>query len=355
MKSVLKISGWTAGAVILAGMAAIGGFLLFSRITEFTPRPVENSRLSRLDCTRGIQGSDLTIVSWNIGYGGLGKEMDFFYDGGSRIRPGYTYYIDCLDGICRMLNESDTVNFFFLQEIDHSARRSYYLDQVSRISGTLPDMCYSYVVNYDCRFVPVPVSSPMGRVEAGMMICSGSRPDSVARIGFDRHPAWPGRMFNMKRCFMASWYSLTENRKLVLVNVHNSAFDTGGFLRQREMQMLSDFMTGEYRKGNFVLAGGDWNANPPGFDPSLILTGDRVKTDPFDDLSTYFPGWRFAFDPAGPTNRNVDTPYKQGQTLTTIIDFFLVSPNLEIITVSTLQRGFEFSDHNPVCLRFRFK
>lgn len=114
-------------------------------------------------------------------------------------------------------------------------------------------------------------------------------------------------------------------------------------------------MIEEYKRGNYLIAGGDWNANPPGFKREMILTGDRIKQDEFTDLNDYFPGWTFAFDSTAPTNRNVDTQYEHGITPTTILDFFLVSPNVEVVDVETLSTGFTFSDHQPVYLKIRFK
>jgi len=68
----------------------------------------------------------------------------------------------------------------------------------------------------------------------------------------------------------------------------------------------------------------------------------------------FFPeGWQWVFDPEVPSNRDVNQPYTKGKTPTTIIDFFVVSPNLEVIDVKTQDLGFEWSDHHPVRMRFR--
>ena len=48
--------------------------------------------------------------------------------------------------------------------------------------------------------------------------------------------------------------------------------------------------------------------------------------------SSFLPtGWKWIYDPAIPTNRDVSEAYKKGRTRTTIIDYFIVSPNLEVI------------------------
>ena len=76
---------------------------------------------------------EFTFLSWNIGYAGLGKEMDFFYDGGGKVRPSKEQFENYLSGIKKTLKENNKVDFIFLQEVDISSKRSYYVDE-----------CYGY-------------------------------------------------------------------------------------------------------------------------------------------------------------------------------------------------------------------
>jgi exonuclease III len=41
------------------------------------------------------------------------------------------------------------------------------------------------------------------------------------------------------------------------------------------------------------------------------------------------------------------------QTFTTVIDYFLLSPNIELLEVKGIDEGFENSDHNPVSMRIK--
>jgi endonuclease/exonuclease/phosphatase family metal-dependent hydrolase len=45
--------------------------------------------------------------------------------------------------------------------------------------------------------------------------------------------------------------------------------------------------------------------------------------------------------------------YKAGETATFVIDFFLVSPGLEVEEVRVLNKDFAHSDHQPVYLRVK--
>jgi hypothetical protein len=107
-----------------------------------------------------------------------------------------------------------------------------------------------------------------------------------------------------------------------------------------------------YGKGNWVIIGGDWNMNPPGFDPDKITTGDKTFTVETEKIPNDFlpKGWKWIYDEKRPTNRSVITSYTKGETPTTIIDFFLLSPNIQCLNVETINFAFSFSDHNPVFL-----
>jgi endonuclease/exonuclease/phosphatase family metal-dependent hydrolase len=54
-----------------------------------------------------------------------------------------------------------------------------------------------------------------------------------------------------------------------------------------------------------------------------------------------------------PTNRRVKAPYTQGTTLTTVIDFFLLSPNVQSVEVKNMDMGFQYSDHQAVRLKVK--
>ena len=140
-----------------------------------------------------------------------------------------------------------------------------------------------------------------------------------------------------------------------MINTHNSVFDEDGRLRKKEMKKLNDFMAEEYKKGNFVVAGGDWNQNPRGFEKDKIRTGDLVKNIDLPFGNDILNGWQFIYDPEMPTNRDVDMPYRKGKTKTTIIDFFVISPNVTVESVKTIDTGFENADHQPVIIKIKIE
>jgi endonuclease/exonuclease/phosphatase family metal-dependent hydrolase len=295
------------------------------------------------------------VLSWNIGYAGLGKEMDFFYEGGTRVRPKKEEFRRYLSGIQSFLTEQHSVDFVFLQEVDRKAKRSYSFDEVEEISKILADHCYSFGKNYECRFVPLPFDKPMGVVKSGIVTFSRYTPVKSERIGFGTTFPWPKQLFFLQRCFIVFKFNLRNGKELVMINTHNSTFDKGGELRKKELLKLKLYMLEEYKKGNYVVTGGDWNNNPVGFSEQEIKSADAVKTIVPIIPSDFLPGWKFVFDPKFPTNRDVDGPYIKGKTKTTIIDFFILSPNVELVSVKTIETGFKFSDHQPVFVKIHLK
>ena len=62
------------------------GVLVYASATKFCP--IDRAHLEKLNQRPPFMIADsvFSVISWNIGYGGLGKESDFFYDGGEQVR-----------------------------------------------------------------------------------------------------------------------------------------------------------------------------------------------------------------------------------------------------------------------------
>ena len=89
--------------VVLLSVLLLVAFVIIW-IREWRPEPVENILETESKAVLR-QGDTLRIVSWNIGYAGLGDDMDFFYDGGTRMRTSCERTLQNLHGIIRYLQE----------------------------------------------------------------------------------------------------------------------------------------------------------------------------------------------------------------------------------------------------------
>jgi len=351
MKFLLK---FIAG-IVTAMLLVVIGFMTYSTLAKYKPEKIVALEIHPPAAKINIVNKDeFNILTWNIGYAGLGKEMDFFYEGGKMVRPTSELHKRYLNNILNELKDADSADFIFLQEADQHSKRTFYTDEVKGISEKLNNYYSVFGVNYDVPFVPIPVMEPMGRVRAGQMTLSKMAPDSAFRYATEGSYTWPKRLFLLDRCFVLTQFKLPSGHTLSLVNVHNSAFSDAAEARQKELNLLKNLMVGLYRSG-YVIVGGDWNQNPPGFDPKLFVDGNKGYA--FEHVpETFCPeGWNWAMDKMQATNRNVNEAFVKGKTLTTMIDFFIVSPNVEVVSVKTNPNGFVNSDHQPVAMKVRLK
>ncbi|MCS6979171.1 MAG: hypothetical protein NZM15_03605 [Flavobacteriales bacterium] len=342
---------WIYGALLLLLIILIfGAFLAYATWKDYQPKPREIVFIE----DRGMVPADtelpdtLTALIWNIGYGGLGAETDFFFDGGRMVRPSLELARNYLDNICRFLGQMDSVDFLLLQEVDVHSRRSFYTDQVERISQAMPGRVFSFAKNYDAWFVPQPITQPYGRVVAGLMSLARHRPALATRIALKPDATWPTGLFMLDRCLLEWRFPVGNGKDLIVYNLHLSAYDDGD-VKQNQMDSLRQIFLREYAQGHYIIAGGDWNQNPPGYEPS----SHNPHLKPTTSVPEIFPaeGWHWAFQTEVPTNRSLQEPYRPGHTPVNVIDFFLLSPNIKLLEVKGLDLGFQDSDHQPVGLR----
>ncbi|MGD2033595.1 MAG: endonuclease/exonuclease/phosphatase family protein [Bacteroidales bacterium] len=323
-------------------------FLFFFSIVEYRPKYKKIVFSAHVPDTMKT-GKSYSSFIWNIGYSGLGGNMDFFYDGGENVRDTKENVSRNLRSISGFVTANDSIDFFMLQEVDLLSKRSYRTNQFSRIDSLLQDHSGFLGINYNTPFVPVPVSRPLGKVKSGIATYSNPVPSDVVRYGFKGNYAWPKRLFMLKRCFLVCSFPVRNGKTFYLVNIHNSAYDDGS-LREEQLKVLETFAGERYEKGDYILLGGDWNQSPGNFQP--------LYDQPFDTLNlSYLPNdflntWERVFSDSIPSNRRITFPYFKGETLTTTIDYFIASPNITVHSVELHDLEFEFSDHQPLMIRF---
>jgi endonuclease/exonuclease/phosphatase family metal-dependent hydrolase len=337
------------GAVAALAAALIGYF----QCTEFDPP--ESLPLSPLGQGKTGAPRELTLLTWNIGYAGLDSQTDFFMDGGRMPGPRSRQAVEQNLEAIRVELTLHRPDVLFLQEVDRASARTFDIDQVTALHGAFPDHQGWYGVNFQSPFVPSPPSSPIGRVDAGVLTLLGFAARASTREQLPGSQAWPVRVFHLKRCAVFSRLpSPTEGKDWVLVNLHLSAFDDGS-LRQQQSDFLRRRMLELYEKGHYVVLGGDWNMVLPGVAREAF--GPWTTTEENLSWLKSLPegwtpeGWTWARDVSVPSVRTNDQPYREGQNHRTVIDGFLLSPNVELREVRGLDLGFAHSDHQPVTAR----
>lgn len=327
--------------------------------TDWSPGPDPQSlQLTQTSSQPLVTDSVLRFVVWNVGYGGLGAESDFSYDdagmwvsGNSMVRSPRPLVEKNLRGATDFLQHTQA-DFFLLQEVDVASDRSYCIDQYADYQKVLPGWAASFATNYQCSRVPIPLLEPwnaLGKALSGLGTLSRHQPVAAVRHQLPGEYPMPDRMFQLDRCAVLHRYPTRFGPDLVVINVHNSAYDPGDKIKAVQMPYLRDLALAEYQKGNFVVIGGDWNQCPPYFRFDAFMPGQTQGHTQGNIPPDFFPeNWRYGYDPTTPTNRKARDPYVPGQTFVTLIDFFLVSPNVRIREVKGIGQGFQFSDHQPV-------
>jgi endonuclease/exonuclease/phosphatase family metal-dependent hydrolase len=359
MNTIKKIvRNFVLVALTIAGLILIivAGFLVYSTLIDYKPAAVESITIPESPLSDTIPIGKLELYTWNIGYCGLGSKMDFFYENGKMVRPEKDYYELCREGVLKQITSFHKPDFILLQEIDQQSHRTYMDNQVERVKEEFKDYASFFALNYKVPFVPVPISSPMGKVNAGLITLSHYQAVEAQRYSFPSAYSWPKRLFMLDRGFILTRFNVSNGKHLVLINTHNSAFSDAADMRTKELNMIKSTIQKEYKLGNYVIIGGDWNQNPVPFDKKSIQDGNIVQTISPGIPANFLPaGFQWAFDPNFPTNRDVDIPYTKGKTRTTIIDFFVLSPNIKLLAIHTLQANFEFADHEPVQMEVELK
>ena len=165
--------------LVLVIVVAFGGLLGFLTVTEYRPADVESVSVQYSDGagTAPVPSDGFTVLSWNIGYAGLGKHQDFFMDGGEKSRPGdpdavYSY----LRGIVSSLEEVKA-DLVILQEVDTDSARTYGIDETESLARGVS----AFALNYSCPFVPIPFP-PMGKVHSGLFTTTDLHIEQADRI-----------------------------------------------------------------------------------------------------------------------------------------------------------------------------
>jgi endonuclease/exonuclease/phosphatase family metal-dependent hydrolase len=357
MKKILRNTVRAFAAIAIVILISLAAFLVFATVTDFKPAATENvSVTAPASIQPTVPVGKIELYTWNIGYCGLGSKMDFFYEGGKMVRPSAEYYKQCRDGVIKQVKSFGQPGFVLLQEVDWQAARTYNDRQASKIEASMPGYASTFATNYKVPFVPVPPASPMGKVNSGILTLSQYQPVEATRYQFPSAYSWPKKLFMLDRCFLLTRYNVSNGKQLVVINTHNSAYADAVELRAKELNLLKNLFESEYAKGNYVIAGGDWNQNPVPYTPDSIRDGNIAYAITPGIPPDFLPeGFTWAYDPGYPTNRNVDTPYHKGKTPTTLIDFFVFSPNITLVKINTIQTGFEYADHQPVGMAVELK
>lgn len=342
--------------VLLALVLVVGGyvtyvFTTYYRLEDNLPLEVQGEADGELTA-----GEPLRVVSYNIGFGAYSDDYSFFMDGGkeSRARSREAVYEN-------VSGAGDTVNalapdFLLYQEVDLDGTRSHHVDETEiLLEGAEGGWDRVFAQNYDSPYLFWPLTEPHGANRAGQFTLSRYPITSATRRSLPIEEGFM-KLVDLDRCYSVHRIPGPDGRELVLYNHHLSAYTSDGVIAEEQLEMLFADMAAERAKGNWTIAGGDFNKD-------LLGNADEV----FGQVGSGYT-WAqpipaelvpegFAIigplDPEDPVAscRNADRPYGPDNYLVTV-DGFIVSDNVTVLDAVVEDTGFRWSDHNPVYMDF---
>lgn len=330
-------------------------FLTYKRIPDKVFLDIHQPDEVKQDCLEVEK--EYTMLSYNVGFGAYLPDYSFFMDGGkyswAKDKESVIY---STDGVSEVIDKYDP-DFTLLQEIDIDGTRSHHVNQVERIKKTIPEQYHVFAMNYNSPFLIYPFHQPHGKNKSGILLSSKYPITSSIRRSLPISTSF-SKFVDLDRCYSVSRIPINNKKELVIFNVHLSAYTDDRNVREGQLHMLFEDLAHEYKAGNYVLCGGDFN-----YDLKNTDLGDEKRVSwahpfPKESLPKHF---KFAIDEftkeeqkkMWDTSRNADKPYVVGESFTITVDGFLHSDNIISTSYENIEMGYRYSDHDPVLMKFK--
>ncbi|MGN0365391.1 MAG: endonuclease/exonuclease/phosphatase family protein [Suilimivivens sp.] len=298
-------------------------------------------------------GKAYFIMTYNIGFGAYDRDFSFFMDGGRQSWADDEESV--IAGVCSMGEVINDVNpdFVLLQEVDIDGTRSYHVNQLELLNQFVKGYYYNYAQNYDSPFLFFPPWQPHGANKSGLVTYSRAKITDAMRRSLPISENF-SKFLDLDRCYSISRIPTENDKQLCIYNVHTSAYGGSDEIRTAQLATLYEEMEADYREGNYVICGGDFNhdlregeeANAPKwaykFPRETLPEGFQMGIDCAKDEE----------DVAHNTCRSAETAYDEEESYTVTLDGFIVSDNVKVNYYQHMDWKYAFSDHEPVLMQF---
>ena len=338
--------------VIVVAAYASYVFIAYYRIDD-------NLKLEITDNTNEVikTGEEQKIISYNIGFCAYTQDFSFFMDGGSESRAKSEESVNnVLSGIKNLMQNEDP-DILLFQEVDEDATRSHHVNERKYLTDSFTSYDTAFATNYDSPYLFYPILEPHGKSLSGIMTMSKYNITSALRRQLPVEDSVM-KILDLDRCYSVSRIKTDNQKELVVYTAHLSAYTSDGTIATKQLELLIEDMQNEYKKGNYVICGGDFNKD-------LLLDSGKIfgvsgedytwaqafPTDMLKDtnLSLVAP---FDKDKPVASCRDTSVTYEEIGQFRVTLDGFIISDNVTKIKSDVIDAKFEFSDHNPVYLDF---
>ena len=360
---LIFILGLLGCLVVFIGAYVIYMQTHYYRIKDYQPLSIRQ----KLNHSNKLQtNTTYSAATYNVGFGAYNQKFSFFMDTGKMKDGTKTQgkYGKAENEAAVLQNTNGEINtmkkinadFMLFQEIDVGSSRSYHVNQVKKMSQNFANYEEIFANNFHSPYLLYPLNDPHGAVQSGLLSLSKYPVEQATRRKYPVSTSFITKFTDLDRCFTVMKIPVTNGHKLILINSHMSAYDKGGKMRVKQLKLLNSVMESEYKKGNYVIVGGDFNHT---FGRKMLThfksqqeTPDWVSVLSSKDLAPDIRMVHAKNENTVPTCRGTDMPYQKGKTYTTVIDGFLVSKNVQA-TSENINTEFAYADHNPVKLSFK--
>lgn len=363
-KKIFKITLFTLLSFLLAAILIVGGYIIYLSIQYY--RIDDNHTLSVVNNseTNVSLNTNYTITTYNIGFGAYTQDFSFFMDSGemldgTKVKGTGSTAKDKETVLTNTNGAISTVSginadFMFFQEVDTKSTRSYKVNQYEMLMEEFSLYGTTFAENFHSGFLFYPLTDPIGASYSGIATFSKYNITESVRRSFPIDNGFFAKFFDLDRCFSVNRVAIDgSDKELVLINLHMSAYDEGGLIRAEQLKLLNTVLKIEKDKGNYVIAGGDFNHDIANSDGQFATTQKRPEWVYSMDITQIEQGYQFATSLNAPTCRSTDMAYTSGVNYTVVIDGYIVSNNIEIVEVENIDANFMYSDHNPVRCEFK--
>lgn len=203
---------------------------------------------------------EVLVMTWNIKFGG-GRIEFFFGCHDDRVLMTEEEVYDNLDGVVRKIKQVDP-DVLLLQEVDVSAKRSAYVDQLQYVLDHTGLNYGAYASQWRADYVP---SDGIGPVDSGSAILSRWPIENGTRYALPLigDQSAVKRYFWLRRNILIADVVVPGFGPLAVANTHTAAFSNDGTKRE-QLEIFKEKLDAIDADGRVFVAGGDLNTLPPG-------------------------------------------------------------------------------------------
>jgi endonuclease/exonuclease/phosphatase family metal-dependent hydrolase len=295
-------------------------------------------------------GDELTILSWNIHYGG-GPTLEV---GRGQSRAAVVGHLDAIAAYIRSV-DADIVA---LQEVDRGAIRSYDIDQLRWLQEATGMPFAVWTPTWDAGWVPHPGLNPktqIGRVLSGQVVLSrfALTTDEHHRLPQPKQSVPLYNRFYLHRHLTQVTAKLGESGDLRIINAHLEAFDSANRQSQADTAVA---VVGSDTTRTVLL--GDMNSTPPEAKMRAAFPDEPetdMSTDDTIDRLRQISGMRevvppkvYAADESAWFTFPAHAPNRR-------LDYVFYGSSLSLMQAEVPRFDSPPSDHLPVVTRFRLE